>query len=68
LTGKVPEATPKSARTDWRWSEEKTKENWIICEATNTRINYFHKVRIGRVIAWHRIKSQRSFWSSFWSG
>jgi hypothetical protein len=40
----------------------------MICEATHTRINCFHRVRIGRVIAWHRITSQRSFWSPFRSG
>jgi hypothetical protein len=40
----------------------------MICGATDTRINCFDRARIGRVIAWHRITSQRRFWSSFWSG
>jgi hypothetical protein len=48
--------------------EEKTKENWMICGATNTRINCFDRVRIGKGIAWRCIISQRRLWSSFRSG
>jgi hypothetical protein len=44
-------ATLKSAQSDRRWSEQKTQENWIICEITNSRINYCDRVRIGKVVA-----------------
>jgi hypothetical protein len=42
-----------------RWSERTTNANWSVCEATNSRINCFDMVRIGRAIASQRITSHR---------